>query len=391
MDRTTELVDRDLDLTPRPPEEPPAPPPSEQGGGGGRSWAAVALIAGLVGASLGGVTGALVATTLDDDTPAGVAAVLPQVEHPGDIREIVAAVGPSVVSIQTQSVGVGAFLEPVPQSGAGSGFIISEDGVIVTNNHVVEAADEIIVTLSDGEELTAEVLGTDPTRDLAILDVEAEGLPTAALGDSDNLRVGDSVVAIGNALALGQEPTVTSGIVSAVNRSIAASGSVTLRDLIQTDAAINPGNSGGPLVNAAGEVIGMNTAIAGGAENIGFAISISSIAPTLEQAKTGEIPRQPFLGVQTITVSDQIAARFDLGVDRGALVLEVTPGSAADEAGLIQGDVITRLNSSDIEGAEDLGDAIDDLEPDAEVELEIVRDGERQTITATLGGAGSLG
>jgi S1-C subfamily serine protease len=189
---------------------------------------------------------------------------------------------------------------------------------------VVEAADEIIVTLSDGEELTAEVLGTDPTRDLAILDVEAEGLPTAALGDSDNLRVGDSVVAIGNALALGQEPTVTSGIVSAVNRSIAASGSVTLRDLIQTDAAINPGNSGGPLVNAAGEVIGMNTAIAGGAENIGFAISISSIAPTLEQAKTGEIPRQPFLGVQTVTVTDQIAARFDLGVDRGALVLDHT-------------------------------------------------------------------
>jgi S1-C subfamily serine protease len=183
---------------------------------------------------------------------------------------------------------------------------------------------------------------------------------------------------------------VTTGIVSALNRDISTTGQ-TLGELLQTDAAINPGNSGGPLVNAAGEVIGINTAIAGGAENIGFAIAISSIAPTLEQAKTGEIPRQPFLGVQTVTVTDQIAARFDLGVDRGALVLEVTPGSAADEAGLIQGDVITRLNSSDIESAEDLGDAIDDLEPDAEVELEIVRDSERQTITATLGGAGSLG
>ncbi|MCA1842198.1 MAG: trypsin-like peptidase domain-containing protein, partial [Actinobacteria bacterium] len=239
--------------------------------------------------------------------------------------------------------------------------------------------------------MAARVLGRDTTADLAVVKVDAAGLPAVKIGSSDALVVGDSVVAIGNALALYGGPTVTQGIVSALYRTISAGdqgsagNSETLRHVLQTDAAINPGNSGGPLLNAAGEVVGINTAVAGDAQNIGFALAIDKAMPIINQLKTGTTPAQPFLGLSTVTLTPGIQRQLGLDVGKGAVVAAVTPGSGADAAGLSQGDVITKIDGTDIGSADDVTTAVADHKPGDTIDITVERGGSTRTLTATIG------
>jgi S1-C subfamily serine protease len=211
------------------------------------------------------------------------------------------------------------------------------------------------------------------------------------IGRSDALVVGDSVVAIGNALALDGGPTVTQGIVSALDRTISAGeqgagqSTETLRHVLQTDAAINPGNSGGPLLNAAGEVVGINTAVAGDAQNIGFALAIDKALPIINTLKAGQTPEQPFLGLSTVTLTSGIQRQLGLDVSRGAVVAAVTPGSGAEIAGLAQGDVITRIGGKDVASADDVSAAVADHKPGDQLEITAVRGGSTRTVTARIG------
>ncbi len=302
QDPTTSI---DASPPPPPPTPPPAPPAAvepepwsvpppgafpeaeteveteRRGMGPGRA----ALLGALVGALVAAIVASLVAVNLaDDDEPAAVP-VTPVTTAEGalDIQSILAKVQPSVVTIKTSaSTSEGVF------EGAGSGIVLSEDGLVLTNAHVVGSSGDVSAILFDGSEHDATLVGSFPEDDVALIQLEdAENLVPAELGSSDDLQVGEQVIAIGNALNLGDEPTVTLGIVSALDRTIESPG-VTLDQLIQTDAAINPGNSGGPLVNAAGQVVGMNTAIIDDAQNIGFAVAIDPARPLIEDLKDGE-------------------------------------------------------------------------------------------------------
>jgi S1-C subfamily serine protease len=218
-----------------------------------------------------------------------------------------------------------------------------------------------------------------------VLHVDAHGVPAVTLGDSTALQVGDPVVAIGNALALDGGPTVTEGIVSAVDRTISTENHESLRHVIQTDAAINPGNSGGPLVDAQGQVIGIDTAVAGDAQNIGFAIAISPSLDTIHQLETGSAPAHPFLGVQSTDLTAALRRQLGLRVDHGALVAGVTAGSGAENAGMQAGDVIVRLDGHDVPDAASLGAAVDGLAPGQQVEARIVRGDRTLTVQVTIG------
>jgi len=267
--------------------------------------------------------------------------------------------------------------------GLGSGVIISPDGYVLTNNHVVDGADEVRVAYGEPRrELKAEVVGRDPKTDIAVLKIDASELPAATLGDSDALEVGDTVFAIGNPFGVGM--TVTQGIVSALGRG--GLGVETYEDFIQTDAAINPGNSGGALVDSQGRVIGINTAIlsrSGGFNGVGFAIPINFARSLAEQlVATGKI-RRGFMGVTTQPLDSDLAAQF--GVEQGALVTDVTAGSPADKAGFKSGDIITKVNGHLIADSRRLQLAIVRLAPGTEVEIEYVRDGVTETVTFALG------
>jgi len=267
--------------------------------------------------------------------------------------------------------------------GLGSGVIISRNGYVLTNNHVVDGADEIRVAYGEPRrELKAEVVGRDPKTDIAVLKIAASELPAATLGDSDQLEVGDTVFAIGNPFGVGM--TVTQGIVSALGRG--GLGVETYEDFVQTDAAINPGNSGGALVDSQGRVIGINTAIlsrSGGFNGVGFAIPINFARSLAEQlVSTGKI-RRGFMGVTTQPLDSDLAAQF--GVEQGALVTDVTSGSPADKAGFKSGDIITKVNGQPIADSRRLQLAIVRLAPGTEVEIEYVRDGETETATFALG------
>jgi putative serine protease PepD len=389
---------------PQPPFPPPVPPvtsdpaiadrpaevaaPSRDRQRSGRS----ALWGGIAGAVVGGLVATGVAVALDDDAPSTAvtrpASVIPAAEGADmDIREVLDAVQPSVVTIEVGGRrGGGVF------GSAGSGVIISDDGLILTNAHVIQSASEITVRFFDGETAEATLVGSFPDDDVAL--VQAEGvsdLVPATLGESSALQVGDEVVAIGNALDLTGQPTVTRGIVSALGREIEGQG-LTLQDLIQTDAAINPGNSGGPLVAADGTVVGINTAIIDGSQNIGFAIAIDAIEPLIDDIREGNAeitPDTPFLGVSTADVADVAAAvleRFGIDADAdGAFVVEVVPGSGAEEAGLQEGDLIVAIDGASISTSAEVRDSVRGREPGDEVELRIERDGEPQTLTAELG------
>ena len=275
-------------------------------------------------------------------------------------QELVAQVAPAVVSIVTETVTFNWFWQAVPQTGAGSGIAISSDGYIVTNNHVVEEAQKVTVTLSDGSAFAATVVGTDAQTDLAVVKIEASNLDYLHfLSNSlDQLSVLDPVVAVGNALALPGGATWTTGVVSNLGRSIEENNGVVLNDIIQTDAAINAGNSGGPLLNTAGQVVGINVAIASNAENIGFAISTDTVIPVVQSIITeGKVVR-PWLGVSVTTVTSTIQQYYDVSVDTGALIVSVTSDSPADKAGLKAGDVITKIDDENISTTEELISAI---------------------------------
>ncbi len=349
------------------------------------------LLAAVIGAVVGALVAGLLVAAFDDDSTsvAGPVATFSsntsKIARPADIQEILAKVQPAVVAIRTRTLNLGELLRPVPGEGAGTGFVISEDGVIVTNAHVVSGAQSIEVVFGNDRTMPARVLGRDAAVDLAVLKVDATGLTPAALGDSDKLLVGDDVVAIGNALALEGGPTVTRGIVSAKNRTITAENGVSLEHLIQTDTAINPGNSGGPLVNSAGEVIGINTAVAGDAQNIGFSIAISQARPIIEELRQGTAKSRPFLGVQMYNVDPSVAQELDLTVDAGALVAAVTEGSGAEVGGIRRLDVIVEIGGQSVSGAEEVTAAIRGHKPGDEVDVTVVRDGERQTFKIRLG------
>ena len=250
---------------------------------------------------------------------------------------------PAVVSITTRQIEHDQFNRPVTSRGLGSGIIVDRRGYILTNAHVVDGAEQIKVTLSDGRVFRAAFVGKDGFTDLAVIRIEAGHLPWLRLGDSGRLAVGETVIAIGSPLWLEGGPTVTAGVVSALGRSMEDPGLPVLHGMIQTDAAINAGNSGGPLLNLAGNVVGINTAMVASAHGIGFAVSSAMAKPVVAALiATGRVVR-PTIRLEAVTLTPQVAYANDLPIERGALVLRVDAGGAADAAGLEAGDVITAV------------------------------------------------
>ncbi len=305
------------------------------------------------------------------------------------IVEVVDRVLPAVVNVVAETSG---------GEGEGTGFVVRADGIIVTNYHVVEGATKVTVLTSDEEpvEYEARVIGGDIEDDLAILDVDVEGLPTVELGGSAGLKLGQQVVAIGYALGLAGGPSVTTGVVSSLTRRITVQddrcvectqGQRVYTDVIQTDAAINPGNSGGPLVDLAGRVVGINTAGAGSAENIGFAIQIDAAKPVIFQA--AQHPSEPvaFMGISSADASDpQIQFDFRPPVAEGAVIVDVVDGGPADEAGIQVGDVVVLFDGEPVDSADSLGTLIRSHEPEDQVPVGVVRpDGSRDVIPVVLG------
>ena len=269
---------------------------------------------------------------------------------------------------------------------AGSGVIVNAaEGYILTNHHVVDGADEIVVGLHDGRELDAEVVGSDPDTDIAVIKVDAERLVEMPIGDSDSLRVGDFVIAIGNPFGLGH--TVTSGIVSALGRS-GIGGIDSLEDFIQTDASINPGNSGGALVSLDGELVGINSAIisrSGGNVGIGFAVPTHIARSVMNQILDyGEV-RRGLLGVSIDTIDSRSAEALNADVNSGALITRVSSASAAEDAGLQVGDIIVAVNDKKIDNALDLRNAVGLMNPGQRVSIDYIRDGQRRSTRAELG------
>jgi S1-C subfamily serine protease len=303
-----------------------------------------------------------------------------RIARSGDIAEILKADVPAVVAIVDDGG---------PDSGgaAGTGFVISSDGVIVTNNHVVQGANKIQAVFSDGTTRSAKIVGHNAPSDLAVLQVDATDLPTIELGDSDRVQVGDDVVAIGNALALQGGLTVTRGIISGLHREVGTNEGGSLEDVIQTDAAINPGNSGGPLVDAQGRVIGINTAIAdpGSAQNVGFAIPISNAKAIIDLLREGKQPA--YLGVSTLNIDQAKADGHDVSVAAGAYVQTVSSGTPAAKAGIEVGDVVIEVDGKPITSAASLGNVIRLYRPGDNVEIKVDRNGATKSFTAILGEA----
>jgi len=274
--------------------------------------------------------------------------------------------------------------EPQRASSLGSGVIVSPAGYILTNHHVVDAADEIEVALSDGKKLLAKVVGIDPETDLAVLRVDAEGLPAISFGRSEALRVGDPVLAIGNPFGVGQ--TVTSGIVSALGRSGLHIN--TFENFIQTDAAINPGNSGGALVDANGDLVGINTAIysrSGGSMGIGFAIPVSTAKTVLDQiVKSGAVTRG-WIGVEVQEITPALAESFKLGDARGAIIAGVLRGGPADRAGVKPGDVLTAINGAPVSDPQVMLNLVAALQPGTRAQVQLRRQAERLEVEVTVG------
>lgn len=317
-------------------------------------------------------------------------------EQEQDIASVASKVSPSVVSILTKGE-VSSYFGTQTQQGAGTGIIVSADGYVLTNKHVVQGSQTVSVVTSDGVTHTnVKVIGEDPLNDVAFLKInDVSDLKAAELGDSSSLRIGQSVVAIGN--ALGQyKNTVTSGIVSGTGRSVTAaaeSGSSdateTLTDLIQTDAAINPGNSGGPLVNIAGQVIGMNTAIASDANGLGFSIPINATKGLLKGIlKDGTVERA-YVGVNYISITPEVADAYKLSVQTGAYVFAesgtaVVSGSPAEKAGLKDKDIITKVNGVEVGAKGSVASLVAEYAPGDTVELTVLRDGKTTTLKVTL-------
>jgi S1-C subfamily serine protease len=378
-----------------------------------------ALLGGLVVAVIGLVAIAAGLVQSGSDTTTTVAAPLtaPVDANASDrgegntVNQIYKADGQGVAFIESQIESEPTFspfgeVEPESGTATGSGFVIDKDGRILTNNHVVEGATKVTVKLGDSEKAyDAEVIGADPGTDVALLQVDApqDELQPLTLGRSAGVEVGDPVVAIGNPFGL--DRTVTSGIVSALQRQIQAPNGFSISNVIQTDAAINPGNSGGPLIDSEGEVIGINSQIAtgGGGEGnvgIGFAIPIDTIRGELHQLETNGEVEHAFLGITGGTVTAELADALNLPVDHGVLVQQVQPKGPADEAGIeggdtsatiggaevrLGGDIITAIDGKKVTSMEELAETVSSDKPGDEVKLDIVHGGDEETVTVTLG------
>jgi S1-C subfamily serine protease len=318
------------------------------------------------------------------DLPGEEPEVAPGVAAPGgDLVELVREFAPQTVAVEISAQQLGQVVQ-----GAGSGVIWRSDGIIITNNHVVEPAEEIVVVLADGTRYDAELIAADVRTDLALLQIDAEGLPAAEFAD-ELPELGELAVAIGN--PLGFQNTVTSGIISGVERSLPlVPGQPPLVGLIQTDAAISSGNSGGALVRADGTAIGINVAVIEGSEvdlvaqGLGFAIPSTTVTAVAEQLlEEGEV-RHAYLGIAGVSVTPQLAEQFDLGQERGALIGEVEPNGPADQAGLQQGDVIVGLDDQEIDDLGQLLAALQARDPGQQVTVEVVRGGDTSTTEVTL-------
>ncbi len=345
----------------------------------------MALFFGLVG----GVAGGWVWQHL---APQSVTSKALVVQENSAVVAAAKKVSPSVVSITTREV-ADSFFGAQEISGAGTGMIVTSDGLILTNKHVVPAGTQsVTVFTDDGKQHKGKVVARDPSNDLALVKIDAKGLKAIQLGDSSKTEIGQKVIAIGN--ALGQfENTVTDGIISGLGRPIEAGdelgSSESLQNLFQTDAAINPGNSGGPLVDVDGRVLGINTAVAGGAQNIGFAIPINEAKPVIDSYKrSGKIIR-PFLGVRFVPITKEFAAARNLPVSEGAYLdpngaNPVVSGSPAAKAGLRAGDIITKVAGDSIDERSSLTTLIAQHQVGETVNLTIVRDRKTQTVKVTL-------
>jgi len=316
--------------------------------------------------------------------------------------EVYRRASPAVVNITTRTVEWDFFYGAVPSGGSGSGFIVSEDGIIVTNLHVVAEARQIQVTLGDRSSLPGRVVGFDPLTDLAVVQIDPKGrkLPTLPLGDSNQLQVGQKVVAIGN--PFGFQATLTTGVVSALQRTLQSPGGALIDEAIQTDAAINPGNSGGPLLDSQGRVVGVNTLIftpTGGSVGIGFAIPVSTLKLVLTDLVRHGRPQRPWLGIRTIEVFPELAGELKLPVESGVMIAEVVRGAPAASAGLrggtrseiigrmrfpVGGDIIVAIDGQKVESLIELNRILSRKRPDETVEVTFYRGGEKRTLSVKL-------
>jgi len=324
---------------------------------------------------------------IDAETPSVPVVDLISVSQAGDNMttvEAVRALGPSVVQISTDTVAISLYNRIVPQTGVGSGIIIDKVGNILTNNHVVEGADLVTVTLNDGRSYPATLVGSDNITDLAVIKISAAKLTPAKFGRSADLEVGEDVIAVGHALGLKGGPTVSKGVVSALERTIQTDAQKAMVDLIQTDASINPGNSGGPLANSKGEVIGINTAIIDDSNGIGFAINIDDAHVVVDQILASGNVLRGFLGITPFNVTDSIREQINLPVADGVIIAGVVTGFPAEKAGLQTEDVIVMLNKVSIENAGDLSKFLLNNPPGSKVEVRFYRNGELQSVDIVL-------
>ena len=387
---------------PAPVTQPVAPSPTRRRGAGAGSLVAVSLLSAVL-ASGGTVLALGAAGALDRQISAPTTALGTNVGSPLPVTinessatiNVAAKVSPAVVRITVTGSADAGNLGVIPETGVGSGVIFNSSGWILTNRHVVQGGQTFDVELKDGRVLSGKVYGIDTLTDLAIVKVDATGLPTASIGESDALEVGQLVVAIGSPLGT-YSNSVTSGIVSAKGRTITTDGSSKpLTNLIQTDAAINPGNSGGPLLDADGNVVGINTAIATNSNGIGFAIPIDVARPIMAQAVAGQTLARPYLGIKFVSITRQFADQEKLPVQAGALVggrdqndqpiSGVDPGTPAAAAGIKDGDIILSVGGKVIDDGHPLDATLSQFSPGDKVSVEILRDGQHLTVEVTLG------
>jgi len=387
--------------TTAPVASPPAVPSPRRGAGTGT--VVIAALAAAILAS-GGTVVALTASGAFDRAPVAAtsnqnanSATIKQpvtLDESSAIIDVAAKAGPSVVRIYTKGIDPNSATQQ-EQNGVGSGIIFDSAGWILTNRHVAAGTTDLTVQLKDGTKYDATIYGIDTLTDLAIIKVDATGLPAATIGDSDGLKVGELVVAIGSPLGT-FDNSVTSGIVSALGRDITTDGGH-LRNLIQTDAAINPGNSGGPLLDATGAVIGVNTAIARDSTGIGFSIPIDIARPIMRQALAGQTLARPYIGIQYVSIDPQLVKSLKLPVGAGAYVQildpngqptgedAVRPSSPAANAGIKTGDIVIAINGQSIDAQHPLDALLTQFAPGDKITLEVIRGQEHKNVTVTLG------